>query len=737
MRKFKTKPLLSISLLASNRKDTTRKCLDSLKPIMEQIRSELVIVDTGCDEEMQSLLREYTDKIIPFTWCNDFSKARNAGLKECRGEWFLVIDDDEWFGDVTELVDFFKSGEYKQYGHALYIQRNYMDRKGIRHQDSWRSGLIRLEKDTRYVSRVHEYLYPVHGKCKIIHSYVHHYGYIFKTRKDKYEHAQRNISLLLDMLEKERGNLRWWGQLAQEYKGIPEYRKLEDLCREGLQSFQNVNDPHVNCQRGIFYGGCLSAELNTFRFEAVIKDYEKFIADKRNTKVCQAKLHSFAAEAYLNLKDYEKAQECCRLYAEICDEIGDNEQVILEEGAFFTGDAFIEEMRNTVYSVYIISSLKQGEIALAKKYFYKLGWKDKILNTFEGTVESLITAFARHPYEEDFVSMAQQILDRKGPDAEAIEAAQKIEKQEKEEGDGEGEQGDFLRLARVFSQVKSPHWYIWYLKARYADASGDGELLLESYKKLFACVADIFQLDESIWDAAIRNKVDLESLFFTVPFDQWKTGVDSFLETAELDTVRQRAEVVETGRKQENIRYDYFFLKKMEVELVRGGEEEDASALKAQLLEFSEKSIAFYGRFFKKTAFSGEMELLPKSLRFAVTLKKAMEKEEGREFKAVVSIYKKCLEIFPPMDHVVKHYVKLLGEREKERRTKELEERQEEFLKISGCQEEMEELAREVKKQMAYLAGAGMEKEAAEVYGQLKKLVPNDPELESFAYLEA
>ena len=55
-KKNRKKPVISISLLASNRKETTRKCLDSLQPIMEQIPSELIIVDTGCDEEQRQVL---------------------------------------------------------------------------------------------------------------------------------------------------------------------------------------------------------------------------------------------------------------------------------------------------------------------------------------------------------------------------------------------------------------------------------------------------------------------------------------------------------------------------------------------------------------------------------------------------------------------------------------------------------------------------------------------------------
>ena len=98
--------LLSISLLVSGRKET-KKCLDSLRPLLDQIPSELILTDTGCDAETRALLEQYTDHILEFEWCKDFSKARNVGLKAARGEWFLYLDDDEWFEDTTEIVDFF------------------------------------------------------------------------------------------------------------------------------------------------------------------------------------------------------------------------------------------------------------------------------------------------------------------------------------------------------------------------------------------------------------------------------------------------------------------------------------------------------------------------------------------------------------------------------------------------------------------------------------------------------
>ena len=57
------KPVLSISLLASDRPDTIRRCLDSLKPIMDQIPSELILVDTSENSEIHEILTEYTDQV--------------------------------------------------------------------------------------------------------------------------------------------------------------------------------------------------------------------------------------------------------------------------------------------------------------------------------------------------------------------------------------------------------------------------------------------------------------------------------------------------------------------------------------------------------------------------------------------------------------------------------------------------------------------------------------------------
>ena len=98
--------LLSISMLISGR-DEMEKSLNSLLYFKKAFPTEIILVDTGCNAEQRALAEKYADRIIDFTWCDDFAAARNVGLKKAHGEWFMYLDDDEWFENPQEIVHFF------------------------------------------------------------------------------------------------------------------------------------------------------------------------------------------------------------------------------------------------------------------------------------------------------------------------------------------------------------------------------------------------------------------------------------------------------------------------------------------------------------------------------------------------------------------------------------------------------------------------------------------------------
>lgn len=233
------KPVLSISLLVSNRIDTIRKCMESIRPLLTELSAELIVVDTVGEEKSDgslAVVKEYTDKIVHFDWCNDFGAARNTGLMRCHGEWFLFLDDDEWFEDVSEIVDFFRSGEYKKYRSATYQIHDYKNREGA-YSTGTLKRMIKLEEETCFVGTVHEYLSPMYLPSKELKSFVHHYGYVFDTEEEHLRHSERNLSLLRPEFEKNPWDMRIRLQMVQECMFLKHLEaEAEAICKETLKA---------------------------------------------------------------------------------------------------------------------------------------------------------------------------------------------------------------------------------------------------------------------------------------------------------------------------------------------------------------------------------------------------------------------------------------------------------------------------------------------------------------------
>ena len=100
--------------------------------------------------------------------------------------------------------------------------RNYLDPEGKRYEDALVGRLIKLYPDVEFQYAIHEAFTIARPPMIQFQTYVHHYGYAYKTPEDKLRHAMRNIQLLLEEHEKDRTELRHNVQLAQEYISIRE-----------------------------------------------------------------------------------------------------------------------------------------------------------------------------------------------------------------------------------------------------------------------------------------------------------------------------------------------------------------------------------------------------------------------------------------------------------------------------------------------------------------------------------
>lgn len=367
---------LSISLLVSDRMETLGKCLASIKPLLMELDSELIAVFTGKNEETLELLRQYTSLIIPFAWCNDFSKARNAGLKEAKGEWFMYVDDDEWFDDTAEIIQFFKSGEYQRYNSGFYVVRNYLDLEGKRYTDTDVGRMCRMTPKTEFIFPIHENLEPFEEPNKKLRAFAHHFGYARKAKTDRKDtKTSRNLPILLEMLRKEPDSPQHCMQAAQEYRSIGEYENAVTYCRKGLESAQKEKRIYnyelwlqVNLPLLISYTGDL---------QLAIKEAERILRLPRTLEVAAVHLCVTLVACCRDLKEYRKGLKYVRLFHEKLSELRKDPDAALRQRAVgVTMDKAAEE-EIPVYVEGLFFSAETDDMESACDILSWLPWDEK------------------------------------------------------------------------------------------------------------------------------------------------------------------------------------------------------------------------------------------------------------------------------------------------------------------------------------------------------------------------
>ncbi|MCK4815235.1 glycosyltransferase, partial [bacterium] len=92
-------PRLSLCMIVRDEQANLSKALDSLTGIVD----EIIVVDTGSQDETKEIARKFNAKIIDIDWEDNFSKARNAGLRHATGDYILCLDADEYI-DPRERI---------------------------------------------------------------------------------------------------------------------------------------------------------------------------------------------------------------------------------------------------------------------------------------------------------------------------------------------------------------------------------------------------------------------------------------------------------------------------------------------------------------------------------------------------------------------------------------------------------------------------------------------------------
>ena len=107
--------LLSIVMMVKNEEKYLDKTLYSLQNLMNDIDSELIILDTGSTDKTIDIAKKYTQNVYFEKWNNNFSDMRNISISYASGEWILILDADEELINYEKLKEFFESDRTKKY----------------------------------------------------------------------------------------------------------------------------------------------------------------------------------------------------------------------------------------------------------------------------------------------------------------------------------------------------------------------------------------------------------------------------------------------------------------------------------------------------------------------------------------------------------------------------------------------------------------------------------------------
>lgn len=344
--------LLSIGMIVKNEEKYLDKCLNSLQPILQNIDSELIIVDTGSTDNTVNIAKKYTSNVYHFEWCNDFAKARNLTLRHSSGKWFMYIDADEILYDSKELISFFNSNLSDNYNTAIYKIYNLYDKKNKNDYDiSLPTRIFKINNNTKFYGSIHEYINVVNPIKLLENTIFYHYGYISNSKESKEKKIYRNLELLNNELSKY-DNPRLRLMLCDCYLGLNDQKKaLINLDKAiELAKESNLHDyTFVSIVKKI------SVYFKNKKYDAVIELSNEYLTSKNIEKTYDLDIFYMMCISYYEIGSHSECINYYKKYIYML-QLYENKKLDMSESILYPVNYTTSYHKNLILYYYLISN---------------------------------------------------------------------------------------------------------------------------------------------------------------------------------------------------------------------------------------------------------------------------------------------------------------------------------------------------------------------------------------------
>ena len=291
---------LSIAMIVKNQSKHLDECLKSLQPVRDKIDSELIIVDTGSEDDTVKIAKRYTDKVYFYEWTGNFAEMRNISISHTKGEWVFIIDGDEVIENADPLIDFFKKGIYQNYNAAIITVRSFSNDKYDEYFDACLPRVFKKTAGFKYEGAIHEQPVISPPVCKI-NLLLFHYGYITTDDKLMEYKFKRNVDMLKKELARDPENIYYWFQMSQSY-GM--HRDLKDAM-DAIEVAYNLLKKKQKDLKSYFY--VLHHMIYVYNLNGRYRDTEKLCSEAIKIKDGYIDVYYHLGKAQMNLGKYDEA----------------------------------------------------------------------------------------------------------------------------------------------------------------------------------------------------------------------------------------------------------------------------------------------------------------------------------------------------------------------------------------------------------------------------------------------
>lgn len=228
---------IALCVICKDEEKCIARCINSVKQVVD----EIVVVDTGSTDRTLEIARELGADVYEIEWENDFAKARNYALAQCKSDWIIFLDADEYF--TEQSTQYIKNAIIEANKHkADYIVIEMFNLKEQGVDTSFKTiRIIKHDKMIRYKGRIHEKVVKLKGELKGADASnllkVYHDGYVQSVVNEKNK-TDRNLSMLLRELEENPHNSDIHFYIMQEYYGN---KKFEEAWHHGVEAIKYKN----------------------------------------------------------------------------------------------------------------------------------------------------------------------------------------------------------------------------------------------------------------------------------------------------------------------------------------------------------------------------------------------------------------------------------------------------------------------------------------------------------------